>query len=404
MRPEAIEPVKRAVQRATSLGLDGTFLYLTKTGHEKSIMDATAPVRDYLFSEGVHDYSSQGQGSTHKHRVKAYFVTPRQLIETTASLYRPPTKMGDPRIWFDGLGKYASAGSVLCLLAHEHEIFVLNAEDEMLWESINIFGSPLQQLVSRLLELQNHTANRLYDLIKERTKFPLRTICAGPTGVGATLEHVLGIPINSSRAPDWHGIELKSGRRKKGPNVRSTLFAQVPNWEISNIKSSKEMVFKHGYFRQGFQRLNCQVSAVKINSQGLFLSMDEKAGILHERCAIDPVKVDPKTLKSYQEVVAWEIKILKERLQEKHKETFWVSAHASGKGEEEVFDYYEIQHTKRPLINSFSTLLDTGIVTLDHLIKCESPESVAKERGPLFKIDKKNFGLLFPPSNTYSLK
>ena len=80
MRPEAIEPMRRAVARLSSLGIDGTFLFLTKTGFEKSIMDATASVRDYFSSKGIHDYALQRQGPQHKVRLQSYFFLANESV------------------------------------------------------------------------------------------------------------------------------------------------------------------------------------------------------------------------------------------------------------------------------------------------------------------------------------
>lgn len=393
--------MRRAVARLSSLGIDGTFLFLTKTGFEKSIMDATASVRDYFSSKGIHDYALQRQGPQHKVRLQSYFFLANESVNSYASLYRPNAKMGDPRIWFDGLARYARAGDVLCIVAHRGNLLVLNASDDLLWASAQIPDSPLSEAIREINEAENKTSSRLLELIKGRVSQPLRTVRSGSTGVGATLENALGIQTNSSRAPDWNGIELKAGRRKKSGGVRSTLFAQVPTWELSNLKSSKELVFKYGYPREGFQKLNCQVSAISVNSQGLFLALDEKTGLLHERFS-GGERTDPKALSGSVDVVAWEMSLLKRRLEEKHKETFWVSARSTGSGADEVFEYYEIEHTKSPMVNAFATLLDTGVVTLDHLIK-SAPDGTTKERGPLFKIDRRNFGLLFPPSQIYRL-
>ena len=76
------------------------FISPTPTGMEKSIMDAIGEVRVLLKEAGVHDYDSQGQGPEYKKIVPAFFVENGHLFETTASLYRPITKSGDPRIWF----------------------------------------------------------------------------------------------------------------------------------------------------------------------------------------------------------------------------------------------------------------------------------------------------------------
>lgn len=43
----------------SELNLDMSFLYITETGYEKGIMDATLPVRNFLRKNNLHDYETQ---------------------------------------------------------------------------------------------------------------------------------------------------------------------------------------------------------------------------------------------------------------------------------------------------------------------------------------------------------
>lgn len=395
-------------------------------------MDATASVREYLKTENIHDYATQGQGQSHKHRVKSQILGTAATLETYASLYRPETKQGDPRIWFDGLKKYFLGGQVACIIAHANELYVLNASDPTLWASAEIAGSPLWNLVRTVRQDKNSVAFELLDLIRQKASGPLRTVVAGDTGVGMTLERALGLMPNSSRAPDYKGIELKAARHNKKQLTRSSLFAQVPDWSISQIKNFKDLAYRYGYFRNGMQRLNCTVSTQTINSQGLYLTLDESLGFLRERNRtiqttsyavhergpeadysqsyvphIPPLpqvyEKNARAVKAYEEVVAWRLELLKDRLRTKHPETFWVTATSSGSGRDEIFTFNHITHTKGPLVGAFATLLDAGVVTVDHLIKCP-PDGATKERGPLFKIKKSDFNLLFPRPDEYQVR
>ena len=96
-------------------GVPVAFLVPTPTGYGKSIMDAIGPVRDLLKEEGIHDYEMQEQGPEAKQMWPAYFVTSRELVETQASLYRPKTKKGDPRIWFKNLTQFCEPCNLLSL-------------------------------------------------------------------------------------------------------------------------------------------------------------------------------------------------------------------------------------------------------------------------------------------------
>ena len=102
--------------------------------------------------------------------------------------------------------------------------------------------------------------------------------------------------------------------------------------------------------------------------------------------------------------VTWEIEVLKRRLREKHKETFWVSAMTKGQNGDvnEEFLFSEVKHTGEVDFNIFPTLIETGVITLDYTIK-EAKKNVAKDQGYLFKISSKNLDLLFSRISHYSL-
>lgn len=101
---------EKRIQALTQHLVEMTYLELTETGLKKSIMDATVIVRQYLLDEGIHNYNNQGQGEEHKKIIKANIITDDSIIQTKASLYRPKTKMGDPRIWIYKLNKFVLQG------------------------------------------------------------------------------------------------------------------------------------------------------------------------------------------------------------------------------------------------------------------------------------------------------
>jgi hypothetical protein len=98
----------------------------------------------------------------------------------------------------------------------------------------------------------------------------------------------------------------------------------------------------------------------------------------------------------------WRLDKLHERLQEKHRETFWVEAKSFYIDNVEHFIYTSVEHTKKPIVTQFDLLLEQGIITLDHLIK-RNPKGKVIEKGPLFKIKPSGLELLFPPGEKYSL-
>ncbi len=227
-------------------------------------------------------------------------------------------------------------------------------------------------------------------LRKVASSGPMPSMLEADTSVGRTLENALGININSSKQPDYKGIELKSFRSSR--TNRKNLFAQVPDWTLSKFKSSAEILDAFGYKRNSDFKLYCTVSAITRNSQGLNLRLDSDIKQI----------IENSDKPEFGDFVVWTLDNLHNRLHEKHRETFWVEADSTIIGGREHFQYKFVEHTKKPISSQFDLLVDQGIITLDHLIKRNSVGKVV-EKGPLFKIKPKGLDLLFPPCEKYNL-
>lgn len=364
----------------------------TETGLKKSIMDATGSVRNFLNLNNIHDYDIQGQGPESKVQIDTKIYEDFQTINSTASLYRPQTKKGDPRIWFSGLTKVANPNDIIALIFYSESFHVFNLTQlnvESLLSS-NLMN-PLKELVSEINGKADEIAIELLTMLRNvASSGPIPSTVAADTSVGRTLETALGIEINSSKQPDYKGIELKSFRSSK--TNRKNLFAQVPDWSLSKFKSSAEILNAFGYQREDDFKLYCTVSAITRNSQGLSLKLDTDIKQLIENSDIPEIG----------DFVVWTLDTLHNRLKEKHKETFWVEADSIYIDGREHFQYSFVEHTKKPITSQFDILVDQGIITLDHLIKRNSKGKVV-EKGPIFKIRPKGIDLLFPPSEKYNL-
>ncbi|WP_271253173.1 MvaI/BcnI family restriction endonuclease [Pseudanabaena sp. Chao 1811] len=387
---------EKNIKILTSENIEISFLMPTATGLQKSIMDATAPFRLFLYERGIHDYGTQGQGIEYKKLIQSHIATEDGFISSQTSLYRPVTKKGDPRIWFSGLKKYADPNDMLGIFEFGMELYVFNLTKFDIEQILNV-TNPLTDLIRSISQDANKVAQEL--LLKIKTiaaRGHIQAIGTGDTAIGRTLESLIGIPMNSRQEPDYKGIELKSFRDKRGN--RKTLFAKVPDWNLSKFKSSAEILNQFGYKRGDDFKLYCTVSTLKPNSQGLFLRIDEK---------LDQLVESSQELK-IGDFAIWQLATLHDELKKKHKETFWIAADSSKINEVEYFCFTKIEHTRSPIVSQFDLLLEQGIITLDHLIKKTSNGKTNKERvsekGPLFKIKPDKLELLFPPSVKYSLR
>lgn len=393
------EQEKKNVSLLTNYSVELTLIEPTKTGLSKSIMDATVAVRAYLKEQNIHDYDLQLDGVEHKVVLEdTFLITETGFIKSKTSIYRPRAKKkrGDPRIWFKNLPKYSNPNDIIALTFFDNKLFILNISSlpiEKLLASVLI--NPLLELVQDISCANNSIANELLHKIQEIVnRGALKAIRKGDTAIGHALETALGIAQNSSKAPDYKGIELKSYRQKGSTSKvsRKSLFAQVPNWELSQFKSSREILDNFGYQRDDDFKLYCTSSTKARNSQGLILRLDSEVNQLIENS-------DKKEIGDF---VVWLMSDLKKRLLEKHSETFWIGAKSYKREGIEYFEYQKILHTKKPIPAIFELLIEQGEITLDHLIKRNSKGRVS-EKGPFFKVSNNALDMLFPEQVEYSL-
>ncbi|QFI36313.1 hypothetical protein FR932_00030 (plasmid) [Moritella marina ATCC 15381] len=373
----------------TNLGIEFSIFEPTLTGLRKSILDATHTVRSHFEIEDFHYYWEQGQGRDHKIIKDGFLLTKTASIPTRVSLYRPETKKGDPRMWFKKLSELAAAGDQVAIIIENNQVYLINLSTNNLEDSLPQEECPIGIFLSTYVAKHTSIANELLDKLKEIAKKPFKAQRKGDTAIGYTIEKLLGIEANSSKQPDYKGIELKSGR---GAKTRTTMFAQVADWDNSPCKRSADILNRYGYERGDDFKLYCTISTQRENPQGLSFIYNSDKDELQE------------WYKKHELVAVWSGELLRKRLKEKHAETFWIEAKSELIDGIEVFKLVNVTHTKSPILSQFLPLLESGVVTMDHLIKRNGKTNKVSEKGPLFKIDKRNLDLLFPKPVTYQLQ
>ena len=380
-------------------GVPVAFLVPTPTGFGKSIMDATAPIRELLRNSCVHDYDQQSQGQNHKEIVDTYIVRPDSLIQTDTSLYRPETKKGDPRIWIYNLKPYCQPCNLLALIVIERKIYVFNLSDRRIADSLFSKGfcyNILEEASHKDKLVSEELLNKLH-IIHNRGFIP--SITPGDPGVGDTLEHALGIERNNSKAPDYKGIELKTTRlTRNGGNrttTRSTLFTRVPDEGMSY----RQIVDAYGKVQvprgstearlQMYETLMC----ARVNAYDLILEVDvnnDKLNIMHQE----------ERVRKY--VSAWYLENLRKALLLKHHETFWVKAQSETRGGIEFFRYDKVLHTKNPNASLLAPLFEANKITVD-LAAHYKPDGKWRDHGVLFKMMPDDLPLLLGEPKEYIL-
>ena len=376
------------------------FLVPTPTGYDKYIMDATKPIRELLLEEGLHNYFTQKQGKENKVTIDAYLVSECGLIKSEASLYRPNAKQGDPRIWFTKLKKYCHPYNLLALAVANNSIYVFNLSNSYIATSLLLNGY-VADVLNQIGYAHESIALELLNKIKALHDYGfIPTITPGDPGVGDTLEHALGIQRNNKRAPDYKGIELKASRLSRGgakrATTRNTLFTKVPDEGMTyhNILDSYGKWQKpKGQNNVRFQIYDT-LKASRPNSYDLQLYVDD------DNDRLNIVHVSNQIGVNY--VSSWILTYLKETLQTKHRETFWVKAESRMINGIEHFRYDKILHTKKPNTSLMASLFQTDKITIDLAAHYES-NGTYRDHGMLFKMMPYDISLILAEPVEYDL-
>lgn len=367
-----------------------TQVEITPTGLKKGILDSTAPMRAYFMENAIHNYADQLQGQEHKALYKAAILTESKIKNTTASFYRPNTKKGDPRMWIYGFSSFTEGNDIHVLFKYEETLFTINItriDIEKCYDSVII--TPLQEVLKAINQEGNAVSLELLNKFRSVSGQWFESEVLADTGIGRSIESFLGINMNSDKTPDYKGIELKSHREKRS-SQKNVLFTQTPDWDISALKSSREIVAKYGYLTEdGKKTYQNTAQCAPPNSQGLFLNVNQLEALLELQAQKSRV----------EDVAVWRLLKLHQRLTTKHHETFWIEVENAIHDNKEYFCYKQIEHTRNPNVGQFDVLIEQNLITVDLLLCRPSGHGDTYS----FKIKKKGMPLLFPESVIYTI-
>lgn len=204
----------------------------------------------------------------------------------------------------------------------------------------------------------------------------VRSLRRGPTGIGKTLEELLGIKENNISSPDLGHIELKA--RRENHFGLTTLFTfNRKAWKMKPL----DAIRKYGSpDKNGRLGLYYTMSRTP-NSAGLFL--------LVEQDAISVRSVDGNL------IALWELKEIERRFKKKVRSVLLVKAQVEERGGWEYFHFVRArllsggatQSILRDLFNSGKLLLD---------LRLHDKGTSARNHGTGFRVNMKDIESLYP--------
>lgn len=199
----------------------------------------------------------------------------------------------------------------------------------------------------------------LDDFVREFTKIKnqgwIRTHRSGPTGVGKTLEDLLGIPENNLDEPDFGEYELKSCRIDSQSML--TMFTRAPQPARANTYLREKYGYSSSAYDNDEKVLHATLSADR------FTSIANTGNKLKIWCDIDGIYI---LSQDERENIFWSRETLKRCFEKKYKNKFvYAKAFSRGIGINEEFHFVEAYEVSGFNYESFLDLLEDGKIYID---------------------------------------
>jgi hypothetical protein len=196
----------------------------------------------------------------------------------------------------------------------------------------------------------------------------------GPTGIGYTLETLLGIKENNDAYPDIEGAELKA-HRTKGNSLITLFTFNNKVWKMSPLEAVK----KYGSLDKDGRLGLYYTMSLKPNSAGLFL---------------DVQKTEISVRHISGEIVAtWQLQNLADRFMQKIPALLFVSTFTEERAGIEYFHYYRAQLMKGTSPEVLANQFRTENILVD--LRLHDSGTRARNHGTGFRTYEDKLPLLF---------
>lgn len=203
----------------------------------------------------------------------------------------------------------------------------------------------------------------------------IKTHRSGPTGIGKTLEDLLGIEENNADEPDFGDYELKSCRIDS--NSMLTMFTRAPQ----PARANTYLRLKYGYSSDAYANDKKVLhSTLSANS---FTPIADTGYQLKIICDSEKISIA-----SQHEIenIYWTRDALKKAFEKKYKHKFiYAKALARGQGANEEFKFIEAYEVSGFDYESVINLLEKGKIYVDLRIG-QYPDGRTHDHGTAFRI------------------
>lgn len=236
----------------------------------------------------------------------------------------------------------------------------------------------------------------LDDFIREYIKIKemgwIQTHRSGPTGIGKTLEDLLGIPENNLDEPDFGEYELKSCRINSQSML--TMFTRAPQPPRANAYLREKYGYSSNVYDNDEKVLHSTLSANR------FTPIADTGNTLKIYCQEDGIYIESQ---DGIENIFWSREALKKCFEKKYKNKFvYAKAFNRGTGSAEEFQFVDAYEVSGFDYDAFIQLLEAGKIYVDLRIgQYHSGKNKGKthDHGTGFRIKESDQPLLFKVQN-----
>lgn len=230
--------------------------------------------------------------------------------------------------------------------------------------------------------------NSLNDFIREYKKIKemgwIKTHRSGSTGIGKTLEDLLGIEENNIDGPDFGEYELKSCRINSQSML--TMFTKTPQPPRSNTYLREKYGYSSNVYNNDEKVLHSTLTAAR------FVPIADTGKKLRIICDNEKISIASE---SEIENVFWDKESLRKAFEKKYKNKFiYAKAENRGTGATEEFNFIEAYEVSGFDYDAMIKLLEDGKIFVDLRIG-QYPDGRTHDHGTGFRIRESDQHLLF---------
>lgn len=220
----------------------------------------------------------------------------------------------------------------------------------------------------------------------------IKTHRSGPTGIGKTLEDLLGIPENNLDEPDFGEYELKSCRINSQSML--TMFTRAPQPARANTYLREKYGYSSNVYDNDEKVIHSTLSADR------FTPIADTGNKLKICCQEDGIYI---VSQDGIENIFWSREALKKCFEKKYKNKFvYAKAYNRGNGSVEEFQFADAFEVSGFDYDAFIRLLEAGKIYVDLRIgQYHSGKNKGKthDHGTGFRIKESDQPLLFKVQN-----